>query len=177
MINPVIPVGAVPSFGKIEEPHKDFYTERQRKLANYVKDVVNLTNPEDKKGRSYADFLKEEHDLDLYIKARRDTNSIVLYSKNKDDELDIIKNYKKGFKPKEADFVSYIEFLKEEINAFRDKLAVFAVTALMFMGVAYLGNKGNSIQSIDRLAKKEFVQKAKDSINVSPNILFKRLAK
>ena len=108
-----MPVGAVPSFGMIEEPHKDFYTERQRKLANYVKDVVNLTNPEDKKGRSYADFLKEEHDLDLYIKARRDTNSIVLYSKNKDDELDIIKNYKKGFKPKEADFVSYIEFLKE----------------------------------------------------------------
>ena len=88
-------------------------------------------------------------------------------------ELDIIKNYKEGSNPKETDFLYYIDFLKEELRDFREKVLIFAISALMIMGVLYKASKGNTAQTVDKLVPKEIVQKAKDSINVSPSLLFK----
>ena len=178
MINPVTPVGRSLTFGKIIEPDKDFYTERQRKLANSFKELSKLTNPEDANGRSYVDFIKDELDMDFNIKAIRKNNSIELYSMRSDGTKELEAVYKKGTKPRESFFKSFNGLLAEEKRDFRDELITVLTYAFVAVSVAIMSLKGNvNTTKLDQLVKTEVTHLKTDSIKASPSLLFKNLAK
>ena len=175
---PGISNSSVTSFGKIIEPHKSSYTERQNKLANYVKDIVNLTYTEDKQGRSYVDYFENKHNLDFYLKPIRENNSLELYAYNDTEAPDLVKRYKKGFKPKESDLLDYIDFLHEKNLDFYDKAITFATCIFLFFGACFLGYKTPEPTKLGKTIGKELVQKTTEKTDtIGSSYLFKRLAK
>ena len=174
---PVVSVGSTMSFGKIVEPHKNSYSTRQYKLSKRIKEIANKPCPDDQKGRSYVDYFEQKYDGDLYILSDKETNTVNLYAKNSDGNMDIVKHYRKGRKPREIELTRQVEFFKDEARDFYDKLITYGMIAFLILGVLIIGNKNNLTQKTKEIVKQESVQKLPERVNTFGFPYFKRLAK
>lgn len=160
------------SFSGLLEPHKNTYTQRQEKLSNLVREMANTTCPDDKKGRSYMDYYKDEFGVDLYIKPDKEKNAIDLYGYNKkENSFDIIKRYKKGIKPKETDFKNFTYFLKEEIEERFEKILTYGIVWAMLIGAGIAGSQKQEELPAENNHKIELVDNNIKQLEVSDTII------
>lgn len=150
------------SFKALIEPNKEDYTKRQEKLAERVRTILNSSNIEDKKGRSYVDLYKEDFGLDLYIKPSKDNKAIdVLAHNNNDNSFEHLYNYK-NILPKESDFLLFAKYIKEDLDDFLEKVLTIVVVTV-FAGLAiWANNRTSATKQLEQLKKTELVQSQKN---------------
>ena len=165
------------SFGQLLEPLKDSYTPNQIQIATAIKDLSTLPCPNDMKGRNYVDFFEQEYKMNLYLEPLKETNSISLYSQNEFGEMDIIKHYPKGIKPKEHDFISHINYIDGKARDAIEKLITIILFAVITFAAIFSANKTGTINKTDKVIKKELIQKSPNKANFVPAQFVKKSAK
>lgn len=146
------------SFKALVEPNKKDYTSRQEKLASRVRDILNSTNKDDSKSRSYVDYYKEEFGLDLYIKPSKERKTIKVLSYDKSsDSFNCLTKYR-NIIPKESDFLTFARYIKDDIEESFEKFLTFSVVALLVGLICLVNNKINPAQNAEKLKKMELVQ-------------------
>ena len=133
---------------------------------------------DDKKHRSYVDYLDYELGTDLFVKPNKVANNIELYTLNKRTEKkEIVKVYRKGFKPKEVDFTNLIDFIKDEISEFRTTFIMYGLVALLFVIMIAMGNKNSASEQNVKQAAKELIHNNNKGLDKSITNVTKVLVK
>lgn len=161
------------SFRALIEPHKSDYSTKQEKLASQVRVLLSNINPDDKKGRTYADYYNEDFGLDLYIKPVKENNSIDVLTYDKvSNSFEQLYNYKKII-PKESDFLMFAQHLKEDSRDFIEKIITYSVILLTFGLMFLFGNKSVGAQNIEKIKKIELIKPTKELENVASTFMKK----
>ena len=68
------------AFGKLVLQKDVDYSAQQQKLIAEISTIANMTNEDDKKKRSYLDFLEKKCNQDLYLKTGSGYTKLQVYT-------------------------------------------------------------------------------------------------
>lgn len=131
------------SFKQLLEPDKAKYSHKQESYASQIREILKRVNPDDKKGRSWLDFLDKEFDQDVLLKPCENRNKLDVYAvDNSTGVKDILAILSPAKKPKEDIFSEYVYYtiaeVKEENANFLVSLGLILAGILIF---TFLGGR------------------------------------
>ena len=165
------------AFGKLVLQKDVDYSAQQQKLIAEISTIANMTNEDDKKKRSYLDFLEKKCNQDLYLKAGSGYTKLQVYTIDRTTgEAVFLRDFTKNSRPGEFDLQSFCHCAADEIKDRREKILAYALTGLMLFAALFAGVKNKSPQKAVNTARNEILIKdlkplQNDTINITSKVL------
>lgn len=143
------------NFKQILEPSKDKYTHKQERMSAEIKAILDKQSANLNNGRTYVDKFEKELNSDILILPNDHRRKLDVYAQDRTTGAkDIIKIFSSAVKPKESDFLDYLDYTKEDIREKNVNFIAYLLCGILAItAFSISGNKKGLVKEIEPIKK------------------------